>query len=896
MNVENLLNEIANLQSDNPDKIGTVLALTEEYPSGIIKSNNPLFAVSDTTSGIEIGKLPYFSFNSYSETSVFSEYSSSYATYITSNSVTEYTNNLVTTQNNAIPSLFSVLKEEAGVLSSSLSMQNELLTLKFDTTKLNTLISCSLSDDEDVLAQGRIQFAKEMVNWLNSRIKEQNKFYYYTPKNIALNYSDDDGLDNTYAQLKTENVYNYFDSNYENESRLVDEKILPGVLHQTMLYRHGSTNLLRGRFVTPQKSEDFAAKQIIGSDLDEYFVSNNLSDPQIETPFIFVAYESGSYFNRDFYSNWKASKYTNGSYVHPNGYRVIDGTRTKLNNLNLHVELTNPSVVDYVSGTQAALDPFVPYYSKVSFGIPNQEWNLFADESSTKTIIGALINNLYVNGSVTDEAKLLLNNEYATASVNVNLLKFFNDFYNTSQNLNTGECDVPAYQAKTNRAVGLSTTTIDEIYASLGNKSGLSTTYTNLPLSNNTYRGMFRNFTNITQTEEKSTFKQHLTPATSVTSYYLTFLRSSYPSYSKFYFMTKIAKYYVADDGNETLVQNFYFDLRNNILNRTPDSTTFPETTYTFFDNQIHTNKRYNYKISQLIIVPALVYGYTAADTIIKDGELHLQIGISYIPTYKLIEVPVQSQSDIVVLEHPPVRPQIQFYPILNNRNKILIQINPSGFDEIAEPIIIEDLDINVFDKILESQNSTGSVQFTSDPDESGIDKYEIYRLESYPSSYKSFSNNKIAQINNVGDSNYSFYDSVKANTPYYYCIRAKNIRGLPSNPTSVFKVTLVEDGEFFTLQQEIIENLNNENIYTRSSVKEVKRFLHITPSEIQKNTGVSVDGTAADAAASFELTSASEQVWGKRFKIRVRSKSSGKTIDFNIRFNKNNSGEYIPE
>lgn len=902
MKVSDLLDSIVQLQTDNPDKIGNVLALYGAKPSTvesfvedssavILKSKNPIFTDSEDT--IELLKLPTHSFNFYDSSSSFRAVTSSYNRYSTSNSITNYTNNFNKSETNNIFSLFNVLKEESGILSSSLSVQNEVFFIKFDTDKLDTLISCSLSTDPTILQQGRIEFAKQMVSWINDKIKEQNKFYYYAPKNISLNYSDDDGVDETYAQLKTENVYNYFDSNYELESRLVDEKVLPGILHQVMLYRP-TRDILSGKFSTPEIPKHFAAKQIFGSDLEAYFTSNNASDPNINS-FNYTSYESGSYFNRNLYSNWSASKHTKGSYVHPNDYRVIDDTRTKLNNLNLHIELTNPSDVNYVSGAQNSLEPYIPYYSKVSFGIPKQKWNLFSDEASTKTIVGALINNLYVNGDILDEQKLMVDDEYTTTLVNINLLKFFNDYYNTSNETNTRECEEPVSKKKGPKSIGLTTNALDEIYASIGYRSSVNSTYSNLPLNKNVSHSYFETFTNILQTENKSTFKFHLTPS-EADSYYSLFLASRTPTDSKFYFMTKIAKYFVADDGSETLVQNFYFDLRNEILNRTPDASSFADATYTFFDNQIHTNKRYNYKISQLIIVPALAYGYTTADAVQKDGDLQLQIGVSYVPTYKLIEVPIQSQSDIVVLEHPPVRPQIQFYPILNNRNKLLIQINPSGFDETAEPVIIEDLDINLFDKILESQNSTGSVQFTSDPDESGIDKYEIYRLETYPSSYKSFSNKKIAQINNVGDSNYSFYDSVKVNTPYYYCVRAKNVRGLPSNPTSVFKVILVEDGEFFTLQQEIIENLNNENIYTRSSVKEIKRFLHISPSEIQKNTSASVDGNASDAATNFELTSVNEQVWGKRFKIRVRSKSSGKTIDFNIRFNKNNSGEYIPE
>ena len=106
----------------------------------------------------------------------------------------------------------------------------------------------------------------------------------------------------------------------------------------------------------------------------------------------------------------------------------------------------------------------------------------------------------------------------------------------------------------------------------------------------------------------------------------------------------------------------------------------------------------------------------------------------------------------------------------------------------------------------------------------------------------------------------------------------------------------MVEDGEFYTLEQEIIENINSEDIYKRQAVKDIKRFLYITPSETQKLISGSIEGNATDSIVDFPLSSASEEVWGKKFKIRITSKSSGKSVDFNIKFNKNNSGEFIPE
>jgi len=260
-----------------------------------------------------------------------------------------------------------------------------------------------------------------------------------------------------------------------------------------------------------------------------------------------------------------------------------------------------------------------------------------------------------------------------------------------------------------------------------------------------------------------------------------------------------------------------------------------------------------------------------------------------------MIEVPQTTQSDIVVLEKPPVTPRVLFHPILDKKNQILIEINPSGFDKIEAPISIEDADVVLFDKALESQNSTELLTFSKDFDESGITDYEIFRTMEHPSSYTSFANNKITTIK-ATNSTKLYTDVIEPNTIYYYCIRSKNFRGLPSNPTKVYKITLVEDGQFYTLQQDIIEDLQTEDTYIRSAIKNLKRFLYISPSVVQKNVSSNLEGSAEDAIADFAIGTAESEVWGKKFKIRIRSKSSGKTIDFNITFNKNNKGEFIPE
>lgn len=915
MKVNQLVENIINLQPDNPDKVGTFLSLYSATASlyttvvTYIYSNNSLF----NSSPISINNLDSFSLideNNITDSlsinsSLISNFETSLLNKTSASPLIYYTNNLYTNnvsdRQTPLTSLYENIKPEAGALQPSINLQNNYTFIPFNKEKINQLISCSLGNttDESILSEGRLQFAKEIATSLNNKIQENNLFYYYSPTNIKLNYSDDDGYDSTFGQLKTENIYNYYDENYETQSKLVDERLLPGVLHQVKLYNQTSYYNITQIFEPLKYSSHFCTKQIFGNNIN--FSGNILSTPYIKN-YNFFANEDNS-FGKTLYSNWLASNYISGNYTHFNGYQPINKTRTELTNTNLFVDLWSFTNNLYSKTVQNILNPYIPYYSKVSFGIPKQEVDFIKpsdgtiyspiDDVATKTTFISLVNNLYVDGNIVDEDKLILNSSYTTSSVNINLLKFFNDNYNTSLT-SSNICEEETTSNYEKIKIGKDTNTIDNIYSFISFYGSGTDRFSvvlenklDVPIAKDEQDEYLSEVVNITSTDTANNFQDHLLQTNNS---YLIFLQNTGYSKTKYYYLTKISKYRVEDDGSETFVQNLYIDLRSTSLGFPID-----DLTYELFDNQIYSGTRYNYKISQFIIVPALSYGYTGVDVVEKNGELGLLVGISAVPIYKLIEVPVISQSDIVVMEKPLITPSVQFYPILNNKNQLIIQISPFGFDKIAQPIIIEDSDATLFDKALESQNSTGSLMFTRDYDESGVEFYEIYRTTTYPSSYASFASNKLDTID-VTKNLINYTDSIQVNVPYYYCIRSKNFRGLPSNPTKVYKVTLVEDGEFYTLQQEVIEDLNAENIYNRQAIKDIKRFLYITPSETQKLISGSIDGNATDAIADLPLSIASKEVWGKKFKIRVTSKSSGKTIDFNIKFNKNNSGEFIPE
>jgi hypothetical protein len=183
MEVDNLLDGIVQLQSDNPDKISTLLSVKYNTSADAIFSNNNIF---ETTIPIEFSSITTSSFNLFDSTTIFNSYSSSYVSYLSESSFTSQTTNLLNLQKNVIPTLFTNLKTEAGSIPSYISVQNDIITIPFDNDTINTLISCSLgvtgstfsTDDLETLTSGRVQFAKDMLNWINNKINNNNLFYY----------------------------------------------------------------------------------------------------------------------------------------------------------------------------------------------------------------------------------------------------------------------------------------------------------------------------------------------------------------------------------------------------------------------------------------------------------------------------------------------------------------------------------------------------------------------------------------------------------------------------------------------------------------------------------------------------------------------------------------------
>ena len=107
------------------------------------------------------------------------------------------------------------------------------------------------------------------------------------------------------------------------------------------------------------------------------------------------------------------------------------------------------------------------------------------------------------------------------------------------------------------------------------------------------------------------------------------------------------------------------------------------------------------------------------------------------------------------------------------------------------------------------------------------------------------------------------------------------------SNPTSVFKVRLVVDADDAKV---ILEPYDFPERVMSEPRREFKSMLQITPATEQILFNDQQDAlfgktSAAGLLDDLKLGFTQHTVWGRKIKLRIRSKTSGKMIDINIDF-----------
>lgn len=309
---------------------------------------------------------------------------------------------------------------------------------------------------------------------------------------------------------------------------------------------------------------------------------------------------------------------------------------------------------------------------------------------------------------------------------------------------------------------------------------------------------------------------------------------------------------------------------------------------FQYIDTQVKYNKVYTYVIYAYQIVVGNKYSYVDSVYRREDGGWSA-VTVKNEPSLRLYETEMYTHTN-KVLDNPPVSPEVEFIPYKGVNDKIKVIMN-SGVGRYTLPYeIIEFEEQAQVHDIQRAQNRKHTdIELRYETDDYPA-FYEIRRTTTKPKSYREFAGKLIQQISTSRSdliaSGVGFDDKIKPNNKYYYCIRSVDNHGHVSYPSPIYEVEMVDDkGSVYP----VVRVCEFEKERKSQSQIGAKRYIRIKPSMPQtilneEASGI-VDANSVKDINDITLGIADESVWDKKFKIRLVSKSTGRKIDFNIKF-----------
>lgn len=296
---------------------------------------------------------------------------------------------------------------------------------------------------------------------------------------------------------------------------------------------------------------------------------------------------------------------------------------------------------------------------------------------------------------------------------------------------------------------------------------------------------------------------------------------------------------------------------------------------------------------------PILVEGKEIAAT-----ALTTKITVRSKPNCQLLKVPYASIKGRV-LDKPPIFPDALITPYKGQNNKVLITLNQNVGEYYMKPIIINAEEQEQYQKMLEAQKITENdqdnppIEYKADDAVARDGYFEVYRMSRKPRLYSDFKDKLVTiirgyhelEVGHMDVNSVALRDTIQPNRKYYYMFRVVDVHGHVSNPSPVFEVELVDDNGTVYMIQKIVEFAKPNN---KTTNKDVKKYIQIKPTFEQSLLNVPPSASPLPSAFDYgkigtqgdiNLGMVPTKIWGKKFKIRLTSKSSGKQIDLNVTF-----------
>lgn len=248
-----------------------------------------------------------------------------------------------------------------------------------------------------------------------------------------------------------------------------------------------------------------------------------------------------------------------------------------------------------------------------------------------------------------------------------------------------------------------------------------------------------------------------------------------------------------------------------------------------------------------------------------QETRYKADVRIEILPSILLIEDKIFTTNDVIILDKPPVPPDVNIIPYRAVSNQIKILMTGTSDRYREKPILILDTDEEEFEKIMAAQYSPdGKVEFGSDDP---VTQFQILRTKEEPKTYKDF------ELHQQVDKQF-FEEQILPNTKYYYTFRAIDSHNHVSNPTEVYEVELIDEKGAVKPMIRLFDMEQPEN---RSNIKDCQKYIYLrpTPKQLYFSDDENVDTIFCDTSKK------------KSYKMRLTSKGTGKKIDINFSFKK---------
>lgn len=240
------------------------------------------------------------------------------------------------------------------------------------------------------------------------------------------------------------------------------------------------------------------------------------------------------------------------------------------------------------------------------------------------------------------------------------------------------------------------------------------------------------------------------------------------------------------------------------------------------------------------------------------------------------------------VLDSPPVAPDINILTYRGVDNRILITLNSMIDKKVESPVLINPSDKDSFARQWEAQKITEPNPILFESDDPTM--FEIFRLDHKPHTYQEFVNGMYKVVGKANRTAAGYHDMIAPNKTYYYTFRSQDMHGHVSNPTEVFEFRMNKEGETLYPTLRIVD-MKPKDPPTQKNIS-FKRYLKIglAPSQYQipESEISKIEDTIVNQ--DIKIGTSDEPLAGsnRKFKFRIRSKSTGKIIDVNVTFKKN--------